>query len=95
MRQQRFNIWGSETRDLSKEDFGIVSSLIGRKQWNADRQEKGVQKQPVDFLGQPSQSTLSWSIPVCKKLNRHGRWPNWLNKELLTELKNKNIRYGR
>lgn len=29
------------------------------------------------------------SIPVCKKLNRHGRWPNWLNKELLTEPKKK------
>lgn len=32
---------------------------------------------------------------MFKKLNRHGRWPNWLNKELLTELKNKNILYGR
>lgn len=72
--------------DFRKARFSLFVDLFGSIPWETASGSKGVQESWLIFkdslLGAEERS-----FPACRKTNKHGRRPAWVNRELLSELR--------
>jgi len=76
------------TMDFQRADFGLFRTLVERVPWDRVLKGKGVQE-GWTFFKEEVLKTQEQAVPMCRKTNRWGRGPTWLNRELLLRLREK------
>jgi len=74
--------------DFQRADFGLLKTLVERVLWERVLKGKGVQG-GWTFFKEEVLKTQEEAVPICRKMNRWGRQPAWLNRELLLGLRKK------
>ena len=72
--------------DFRRADFGLFRTLVDRVPWERVLKGKGVQAGWTLFR-QEVLNIQEQAVPMCRKTNRRGRRPSWLNRELLLGLR--------
>ncbi|KAM9591187.1 uncharacterized protein ACIBXB_006083 isoform 1-T2 [Morphnus guianensis] len=82
--------WVSKTTtmDFRRANFGLFEALVERVPWETVLKGKGVQK-GWTFFKKEILMAQDQAIPMCRKSNRRGKRPAWLNGELLLGVKKK------
>ncbi|KAM9591475.1 uncharacterized protein ACIBXB_006271 [Morphnus guianensis] len=76
------------TMDFWRANFGLFKALVERVPWETVLKGKGVQE-GWTFFKKEILMAQDQAIPMCRKSNRRGKRPAWLNGELLLGLKKK------
>jgi len=74
--------------DFWRADFGLFRMLLERVPWEKVLKDKGVQEDWTLFKEKVLKAQEQ-AVPMCHKMNRWGRRPDWLNRELLLGLRKK------
>ncbi|KAM9590717.1 uncharacterized protein ACIBXB_005842 isoform 1-T1 [Morphnus guianensis] len=76
------------TTDFWRANFGLFKTLVERVPWETVLKGKGVQE-GWTFFKKEILMAQDQAIPMCRKSNRRGKRPAWLNGELLLGVKKK------
>jgi len=74
--------------DFWRADFDLFKMLVERVPWERVLKGKGVQA-GWTFFKEEVLKAQEQAVPMCHKMNWRGRWPAWLNRELLLGLRKK------
>ena len=74
------------TMDFWRANFGLFEALVERLPWKTVLKGKGVQE-GWTFFKKEILMVQDQAIPMCRKSNRRGKQPAWLNSELLLGVK--------
>jgi len=74
------------TMDFQKADFGLFRTLVERVPWERVLRCKGVHA-GWTFFKEEVLKAQEQAVPMCRKTNRRGRQPAWMNRELLLGLR--------
>lgn len=80
------------TMDFRRANFGLFRTLVERVLWDTVLKGKGVQE-GWTFFKKEVFKAQEHAIPMHRKMNRQGRNPAWLNRELLLGLRKKSRVY--
>jgi len=78
------------TVDFWRADFGRFRTLVDRVSWERVLKGKGVQA-GWTFFKEEALQAQEQAVPMCHKMNRRGRQPAWLNREILLGLRKKKV----
>ncbi|PKU27535.1 hypothetical protein llap_22160 [Limosa lapponica baueri] len=82
----------TSTLDFWRADFGLFRSLVERVPWEIDLKGKGIQEGWTLFKKKILKAQEQ-AVPMCRKIKGRGKWPTWMNKELLKGLWEKRTVY--
>jgi len=77
--------------DFQRADFGLFRTLVERVPWERVLKGKGVQESWT-FFKEEVLMAQEQAVPMSHKMNRRGRRPAWLNRELLLGRKGRRLR---
>ncbi|PKU46871.1 rna-directed dna polymerase from mobile element jockey-like [Limosa lapponica baueri] len=78
----------TSTLDFRRADFSLFRTLVGRVPWEIILWGKGVQEDWTLFKKEILKAQEQ-AVPMRCKIKGRGKWPAWLNKELLMGLREK------
>ncbi|KFV17142.1 hypothetical protein N339_01295, partial [Pterocles gutturalis] len=80
------------TLDFRRVDFGILRDLLGRGPWDKAQEGRGAQERWLKFKDHFLHAQ-GRCIPTKRKAGKNARKPAWMNKELLSKLRQKKEAY--